>query len=157
MPSNTLDSFDRSILRTLQNDGKASVQDLATAANMSTSPCWRRVRKLEENGTISKYVALLDAKKVGLGTQAYVHISLLDHKETTIIAFDRFVSKEEQIVECCSITGSDDYLLKIVARDPEDLEAFLMQRVLALGIVRSSTTHFVLRQKKQSTALPLNL
>ncbi|MEY8096382.1 Lrp/AsnC family transcriptional regulator [Falsihalocynthiibacter sp. S25ZX9] len=150
-----LDSHDIAILAALQRDGKMSLQDLAREVNLSTSPCWRRVRKLEENGTIAQYTAILDARKIGINTQAYIHISLLDHTQTTIDAFDAFVAREEQIVECASITGSDDYLLKIVAKDPEDLETFLMKGILSLGIVRSSTTHFVLRQKKQSTFLPL--
>ena len=84
-------------------------------------------------------------------------MSLIDHSEENIRAFDRFVEDEDQIVECCSITGSDDYLLKVVATDPEALEQFIMKRLLSLGIVRSSTTHFVLRQKKYATALPLGL
>ncbi len=147
---------DLQILHELQRNGKISTQDLAEACNMSASPCWRRVRKLEETGVIDRYVAVLDAKKLGLNTRAYVHISLMDHTEATIEKFDRFVATEDQIVECCSVTGSDDYLIKIVATDPEALEQFLMKRVLALGIVRSSTTNFVLRQKKHATALPLD-
>lgn len=150
-----LDPYDLAILAALQRDAKLSLQDLAQEVNLSTSPCWRRVRKLEESGTIASYTALLDARKIGLNTQAYVHISLLDHKESTIEAFDSFVMQEDRVVECASITGSDDYLLKIVAKDPEGLETFLMKNILSLGIVRSCTTHFVLRQKKQSTALPL--
>lgn len=155
MSAEHLDSYDRAILVALQRDGKISLQDLAREVNLSTSPCWRRVRKLEENGTIKGYTALLSARDIGLNTTAYVHISLLDHTENTIETFDAFVANEDQIIECASITGSDDYLLKIVAKNPEGLETFLMKCVLSLGIVRSSTTHFVLRQKKQSTALPL--
>jgi len=147
---------DHKILHILQNEGKTNTQTLAEQVGMSPSPCWRRVRKLEENGVIKGYVALLDAKKLGLNARAYVHVSLLDHTEDTIRTFDRFVQGESQIIECCAITGSDDYLLKVIAADPEGLEQFIMQRILRLGVVRSSTTHFVLRQKKYSTALPLD-
>ncbi len=150
-----LDATDRRLLRELQRDGKASVQDLAERCGLSTSPAWRRIRRLEEAGIIKGYAALLSARKIGLKTRAYVHVSLIDHTETSIRIFDDFVAREEQVVECCSITGTEDYLLKVVATDPEALEHFLMKKILGLGIVRNSTTHFVLRQKKYSTALPV--
>ncbi len=151
------DELDRKILRILQNSGKISMQDLADQVGLSVSPCWRRVRKLEEARIITGYVALLDRRKLGLNTLAYVHVSLTDHKEETIKQFDDFVAHQDQVVECCSITGADDYLLKVVAEDPEGLETFIMRRILHLGIVRSSTTHFVLRQKKYRSDLPLDL
>jgi len=86
---------------------------------------------------------------------AYVQVSLLDHTEATLARFDRFVQTEAQILECATITGTFDYQLKIVATDPEGLEHFLMRRMLSLGIIRSTVTHFVLRQTKYTTALPL--
>lgn len=155
MPS--LTTQDHDLLQILQRDGKVNTQTLAEQVGMSPSPCWRRLRKLEEIGVIERYVALLDAKKLGLNARAYVHVSLLDHTEETISTFDKFVLGEPQIIECCAITGADDYLLKVIAADPEGLEQFIMQKILRLGVVRSSTTHFVLRQKKYSTALPLEL
>lgn len=152
-----LDVQDKSILRLLQGNAKISSQELADKVNLSVSPCWRRVRKLEDAGIIERYVTLLNRRNLGLNTLAYVHVSLIEHTEAAIKAFDDFVAGQEQIIECCSVTGSDDYLLKVVAEDPEGLETFLMQKMLRLGIVRSSTTNFVLRQKKYSTALPLGL
>ncbi len=150
-----LDDQDIRLLAALQKDGKISTQDLAERAGMSASPAWRRVRKLEQAGIIDRYVALLNPRSLGLNTRAYVHVSLIDHSEDSIRIFDDFVAREDQVVECCSITGSDDYLLKVVATDPEALEFFIMKRILGLGIVRNSTTHFVLGQKKYTTALPL--
>ena len=150
-----LDAADHRLLAALQRDCKLSTQELAERANLSPSPAWRRVRRMEEDGIIEGYVAKLNPHAIGLNTSAYIHVSLTDHSEANIRAFDAFVALEAQIVECASITGTDDYLLKVVARDPEDLETFLMHRLLALGFVRSSTTHFVLSQKKQATALPL--
>ena len=155
MPS--LDEHDKILLQLLQRNAKISTQDLANQVNLSVSPCWRRVRKLEDAGIIERYVTLLDRRKLGLNTLAFVHVSLIEHTEAAIKIFDDFVEQEDQIIECCSITGSDDYLLKVVAEDPEGLETFIMKKVLRLGIVRSSTTHFVLRQKKYRTDLPLDL
>jgi len=150
-----LEEKDREILRVLQKDGKISLQALSEAVNLSTSPCWRRVKRLEESGVIDRYAAILNPRKLGLHAQAYMHVSLMDHTEATVEAFDRFVQNEAQITECCTITGSNDYLLKVVAEGPEALEAFIMKRVLRLGIVRSSHTNFVLRRTKSSSALPV--
>tara|TARA_B100000795_G_scaffold133182_1_gene99391 strand:- start:7853 stop:8314 length:462 start_codon:yes stop_codon:yes gene_type:complete len=150
-----IDNYDRSILRVLQVDGKIGNQELAEKVNLSNSPCWRRVKKLEDSGVINGYVAMLNPKILGLTAMAYVHIALLDHRQKTIETLDNFVEAQEQIIECSSITGSNDYLLKIVEVDTESLEKFIMQRLLRLGIVRSSTTNLILRQKKYTTALPL--
>lgn len=151
-----IDAADRRLLDALQENCKLSTRDLAHRAGLSPSPAWRRVRRLEESGVIRRYVALVDPAAVGLNAQAYIHVSLTDHSADNIRAFDAFVAQEARIVECASITGADDYLLKVMARTPEDLEQFLMHRLLALGFVRSSTTHFVLGRKKQATALPLD-
>jgi DNA-binding Lrp family transcriptional regulator len=152
-----LDNHDRSILRLLQSNGKMGNQELAEKVNLSSSPCWRRVKKLEESGMINGYVAMLNPKSLGLTAMAYVHIALLDHRQQTIETLDKFVEAQEQIVECSSITGPNDYLLKIIEKDTGSLEKFIMQKLLRLGIVRSSTTNLILRQKKYTTALPLQL
>ncbi len=152
-----IDDFDIQLLQMLQANSKVSSQELADGVNLSASPAWRRVRRLEESGVIEKYVTILNRQQLGLNTMAYVHVSLIEHTESAIKIFDNFVDSQEQVIECCSVTGADDYLLKVVAKDPEDLESFIMQKMLRLGIVRSSTTHFVLRQKKYSTALPVGL
>ena len=150
-----LDNYDRSILRVLQADGKIGNQDLAEKVNLSSSPCWRRVKMLEDSGIIDGYVAMLNPKSLELKAMAYVHIALLDHRQETIETLDNFVATQEQIVECSSITGSNDYVLKIIEKDTESLEQFIMQKLLRLGIVRASTTNLILRQKKYTTALPL--
>ena len=152
-----IDELDKNLLQLLQRNAKISTQELADQVNLSPSPCWRRVRKLEDAGIIERYVTLLNRRALGLNTLAFVHVSLIEHTEAAIKIFDDFVEQEDQIIECCSITGSDDYLLKVIAQDPEGLETFIMKKVLRLGIVRSSTTHFVLRQKKYRTELPLEL
>ena len=152
-----LDELDKHLLQLPQRDAKISTQELADQVHLSVSPCWRRVRKLEDAGIIESYVTMLNRRKLGLNTLAFVHVSLIEHTEQAIRIFDDFVEQEDQIIECCSITGADDYLLKVVAEDPEGLETFIMKKVLRLGIVRSSTTHFVLRQKKYRTELPLSL
>lgn len=151
-----LDDADRRILAALQRDSTLSVQALADIAGLSPSPCWRRVKALRDAGVIRAEVALLDRRKLGMATLAYIHLSLVDHHETTIRKLEDFVLRHDRIVECATITGSDDYVIKVLARDPEDLEHFLMKDLLPLGLVRASTTHFVLRQTKYTTAVPLD-
>ncbi len=151
-----LDTFERRILRALQHDGRASTQDLSETVGLSASPCWRRVKRLEEDGYIKRYMAVLDAKKLGLRAFAYVQVSLVDHAEDSITKFGSFVQDCEQILECASITGDFDFLLKVAAPDPEALEEFIMKRILRLGVVRSTTTNFVLRQMKTAGPLPID-
>lgn len=150
-----LDDTDRRLLRLLQQDATLSTQALAEAAGLSSSPAWRRVRRLMDEGVIARQVALVPPAKAGMHAMAYVQVSLLQHTEDTLARFDRFVQTEDQVVECATITGTSDYLLKIVAPDPEGLEHFIMRRLLALGIVRGTQTNFVLRQTKYSTAMPV--
>lgn len=150
-----IDHHDRNILRVLQVDGKIGNQELAEKVNLSNSPCWRRVKKLEEAKVINGYVAMLNPKQLDLTAMAYVHIALLDHTQQTIEMLDDFVALQEQIIECSSITGPNDYVLKIIEKDTESLERFIMQKLLRLGIVRASTTNLILRQKKYTTSLPL--
>ncbi len=150
------DEFDKSLLDVLQHAGKSSAQDLAERTHLSATPCWRRVKRMEEDGVIEKYVAVLDPRKVGLHATAFVHVSLTDHTEATIARFDAFVQASDQVTECYSITGEADFVLKVMATDPEDLESFIMKELLGLGVVRASMTNFVLRRTKDTHALPLH-
>lgn len=155
MSKEKLGPSDKHILKVLQQEGRLSNQQLADRINLSTTPCWRRVRNLEKLGVIDRYVAILDPAKLGLHVMAYVQVSLLDHTEQTLDKLDDFVMNNDQVLECSSITGLGDYLLKVVATDAAGLDSFLMNKLLKLGIVRSTSTNFVLRQKKYTTALPL--
>lgn len=150
-----LDEADRRLLRLMQQDASLSNQALADQAGLSASPAWRRIKRLIDEGYIARQVAIVPPAKAGMHAMAYVQVSLLDHTEESIARFDRFVLAEEQIIECATITGTADYLLKIVAPDPEGLEHFIMRRMLALGIVRGTVTNYVLRQTKYTTAMPM--
>lgn len=150
-----LDGFDRHILRLVQADATISTQELADRVGLSASPCWRRLKRMQEAGLILGQVALVSPRALGLRAVAYLSVSLVDHSEATIARFDAFVQRHDQVVECATITGSADYLLKVYASDPEALEQFIMRELLALGVVRSSNTALVLRQTKYTTALPV--
>ncbi len=150
-----LSEADRRLLRALQSNARASTHELAEVSGMSSSPAWRRIKRLEDLGVITRHVALLDRNRLGLSVLGYIQITLTDHTEPTVARFDSFVQSDPQILECARVTGGFDYLIKVVARDPEGLEAFLMNRLLSLGVVRNASTSFVLRQTKSTTELPL--
>lgn len=152
-----LDTFEKLILKVLQRDGRASTQALSDAVGLSPSPCWRRVKRLEESGYITRYAAILDGKKLGLNALAHVQVSLVDHDVSSIEKFQAFVDKNDQVLECASITGDFDYILKVAATNPENLEQFIMRSLLALNVVRATTTIFILRQMKVSGALPVDM
>lgn len=150
-----IDKFDKVILSVLQQQGRITNQNLAEQANLSTAPCWRRVDKLESQGVIKRYVALVNREKLGLSVMVYIHISLNDHHSDTLRVFDRFVEQSDSILECYSVSGEYDYLIRVVANDVKALEFFLMEKLLKLEAVRSANTSFVLKQKKYTTALPI--
>ncbi len=152
-----LDSFDRHILQVLQRDAHISHQYLADQVNLSKTPCWRRVRKLEEMGVIQHYVALLDPAQVGLNVMAYVQVSMKNHDVETISIFNEFVTDNPHILECCAITGNYDYIMKVMAADTQDLEKFLMNKLLTLNVVQSTNSNFILGQRKTTTELPIKI
>ena len=123
----------------------------------STSPCWRRVKRLEDDGYITRYTAILDDKKLGLRALAHIQVSLVDYEPTSIDNFQSFIDTNEQVLERSSITGEFDYILKVAAIDPESLEQFIMQSLLRLKVVKTTATPFVLRQMKVAGALPINI
>ncbi len=149
-----MDHLDKSILAELQKDGKVSMQELADRVHSSSTQCWRRVRQLQEQGIILGYQAVLDAEAMGLHAVAYIHIALKEHGEKSVRDFLHIVDTNEQIIECCSITGDHDFMLKVVAHSPSGLEHFIMKRLLATGLVRESRSNFVLRQNKTRGSLP---
>ena len=152
-----LDPFEKLILKELQRDGRASTQTLSDAVGLSASPCWRRVKRLEEDGYITRYAAIVDGKKLGLRALAHIQVSLVDYDASSIDKFQTFIDTNEQVLECSSITGDFDYILKVAATDPESLEQFIMQSLLRLKVVKTTATTFILRQMKVSGALPVDM
>lgn len=147
--------MDVSILSALQDDGKLSMQGLAAKVGSSASHCWRRIRAFEKAGIIRGYGARLSAAELGLGAVAYVHVALNNHQTESLEAFQKMVAREDQIVECATITGEHDFVLKVYARRPEDLEAFIMKTIVKSGLVRATSSHLVLHQSKTGGKLPV--
>jgi DNA-binding Lrp family transcriptional regulator len=151
----TLDRVDRRILDALQADARISNQELAKRIGLSPAPCWRRLRRLEEEGYIAGYATLLNGSAIGLPILAYALVTLENHHPETVRQFDRLVQERPEVLECHSMSGTHDYLLRIVAASMEAYEHFLSTQVLQLAAVRSVNTSFVLRTKKSTTRLPV--
>lgn len=150
-----LDQFDKKILHELQINAHISHQELADKVNLSKTPCWRRVRKLEESGVIKKYVALLDPEKLHLNVMAYVQVSMKNHDIETLNTFNEFVTYSPYVLECSAITGNYDYIMKVTAKDTKELETFLMNKLLTLNVIQSTNSNFILGHRKSTTQLPI--
>ena len=148
-----LDATDRRILTVLQKDARITNADLSEQVNLSPSACHRRVQRLEEDGYIAAYVALLNARKMGRPTVVYVEITLQSQAEDLLDAFEREVAKVPDILECHLMAGSADYLIKIMAEDTEDFARIHRRFLSRLPGVRQMQSSFALRTVVQTTAL----
>jgi Lrp/AsnC family leucine-responsive transcriptional regulator len=150
-----IDKAERKILSILQVDGRISNVDLAERVGLSESPCFRRTRHLEENGTIMGYVACLDRRLIGLQVTAFVQVSLSKKSERETHDFITCVEKEAHIVECHAMSGAYDYLLKVVARNMDHFSELSMESILKFPGVQDIESHFSLKEVKLSQSLPL--
>lgn len=151
----TLHPIDRKILGILQAQGRIPNVQLAAEVGLSPSAVLERVRKLEERGIIERYVTILDSRKLGLGTIAFVAVSLNLHQSDSIENFHRFVGESGKVLECYHVAGGEDYLLKVYARDIEDYERFLLSELTRTRGIDKVKTMFVLSTLKHETAIPL--
>lgn len=149
------DRAEREILHVLQSEGRISNVDLADRVGLSESPCFRRVKKLEEDGVISGYRAVLNQRKIGLQVIAFVQVSLEQQDDAKQRDFLARVESEEHIIECHAVSGGYDYLLKVVDYSMDHFSELCMQRILKFPGVKSIESHFSLKTLKQSGALPL--
>ena len=151
----TLDETDRRILRALQRKGRMSNADLAEAIHLSPSACHRRVQRLEAEGVIRDYVALLDTRKMGMPTTVFVEIKLSAQADEVLEAFEKAVERVPDVLECHLMAGSADYLLKVVAEDTEDFARIHRQYLTRLPGVTQMESSFALRTVFKTTALPV--
>lgn len=158
MSRDELDRTDRKILAELQRDGRLTNQELADRVSLSPSPCLRRVRRLEEEGYIRRYVAVVDAEKVGFGLVAYVTIRLNKHSGSShapMAEFARDVQAWPEVVACYAMTGDMDYLLRIQVRDLAHFSRFAMDVLMQHPAVIDMRSSFALQKIKETNELPL--
>ena len=150
-----IDDTDRRLLRALQRKGRMSNAELSEAANLSPSACHRRVQRLERDGYVKDYVALLDARKLGVPTTVFVEIRLQGQTEDILAAFEKAVARIPDVLECHLTAGAADYILKVVAEDSDDFSRIHRQHLARLPGVAQMQSSFALRTVFHSTALPV--
>lgn len=151
----SLDSLDRRLLAVLQKRGRISNADLAEAVGLSASACHRRVQRLEAEGVITGYVALLDPQKMGVSATVFVEITLSAQADNVLEAFETAVARVPDVLECHLTAGTADYILKIVAESTEDFARIHRQYLTRLPGVAKMQSSFALRTVCQTTALPV--
>ena len=155
MTSFQLTALDRKLLDLLQRQADLSQTGLAEEVGTSTASCWRRIKALEAAGILGPTVRLVDRKAVGRDLDVICQVRMKSHDQTLRADFERFVAKHDEVMECYSMSGEWDYLLRVVVGDVRDYERFLMGELLNHPAVATSASHFALKQIKYTTAVPV--
>lgn len=155
MPYDGLDATDVKILRELQADGRISNADLAKRINLSPSPCLSRVRSLERESVIDRYVAILQPSSVGLSLSVFIRVGLERQIEENLERFEAKMDEYPNVMECYLMSGESDYLLRVVVKDITELQEFIIQELTKIPGVANIQSSFALKQVKYKTALPL--
>ncbi|NRB53515.1 MAG: Lrp/AsnC family transcriptional regulator [Saprospiraceae bacterium] len=150
-----LDAIDRRILKMLQFDGKATIKEMANQLNMTNTPVFERVKRLERDGFIKQYTAILDRQKIGLQMVVFCTVSLKVHHADFLERFEQEVTCLEEVVECYHIAGMFDYLLKVVVRDMDVYRQFVSKKLAALENIGKVQSSFVMTEIRNSTELPI--
>lgn len=149
-----MDAKDCQIVATLQREGRLSNQDLAERVNLSPSPCLRRVRALEAQGIITGYAAVVDERAYGLPITVFVRIRLEQHTREAVEGFEARVRQIDEILDCYMLTGSADYLLRVLVASLQDYEAFVRTRLHAIRGIASIDSSFAYGTIKRATVFP---
>ncbi|HXZ03039.1 MAG TPA: Lrp/AsnC family transcriptional regulator [Stellaceae bacterium] len=151
----TIDAFDRKIIRAIQAEPDIAIQALAERVGLSHTPCWRRLKKLEESGVIKGRAVLLDADALGLPIAIFAHIRMKSHDEETLDAFERTARSRPEIVECFSMSGDADFLLRIAMPSVAEYETFLKKVLVHMPGVGAVNSSIALKCVKFTTMLPV--
>ena len=150
-----IDVTDKKLLNILQHDADISTLDLAEKLHMSQSPCWRRVHRLEEQGIIHKRVAVLDREALGIGVVVFATVNLTQTGRQNLLEFERMIEGHPEVLECYTMTGIWDYILKVVTRDVRHYEDFVRNTLSASELIRELHSHIAVTEIKNTTALPV--
>ncbi|MGC6500497.1 MAG: Lrp/AsnC family transcriptional regulator [Henriciella sp.] len=154
---NTIDSIDARILDFLQENASLSVAEIAERVGLSSSPCWRRIKRLEENGLILNRVTLLDRSALGLGFEVIANVKLALPSKDNLTAFEKLVSSWPEVMECMTVTGAVDYIIRVTTTDMHAYDRFLREKLLGSALVSDVQSRIIINVAKRTTALPLGL
>lgn len=152
-----MDNIDRKILTLLQADGRLTHKQIACELNLTITPIYERIKKLEREGFIDKYVALLNPEKLNQSLIAFTSISLKEHSREYIKKFESEIVKIPSVIECYHLAGQFDYLLKIVIEDMKAYQLVVIDQLAAMENIANVTSSFVMTEVKRSTEVPINL
>jgi DNA-binding Lrp family transcriptional regulator len=155
--SEPLDAIDARILELLQEDASLSIADIAEKVGLSSSPAWRRIERLKKAGVIKKQVTLLDHEKLGLTFEVFASVKLQLPSRENLEKFEAAVANWPEVVDCATVTGAVDYMLRIITKDMHAYDDFLRDKMLGLGLVSDVQSRIVMRAAKRTTAVPLEL
>jgi len=150
-----LDKIDRQMLAILQQDSTVSLNDLAEAVNLTTTPCWKRLKKLEEQGVIDKRVALLNPEQLGLSLTVFVLVKTNDHSHEWYKNFVKTVEEFPEVMEFYRMAGEYDYMMKVLAKDMKCFDQFYKKLVNSVDGLNNVTSTFAMESLKYTTELPL--
>ncbi|MAF17756.1 MAG: ArsR family transcriptional regulator [Marinomonas sp.] len=150
-----IDKTDILILNQIQENARITHAELAKAVNLSTTPCYNRIKAMEEKGLIKQQVTLLEAEKLGLTLNVFIHVTLEKQVEEALQSFEEAISDRPEVMECYLMTGDEDYLLRVVVPNMKALEKFILQYLSKIPCVASIRSSFALKQVRYKTALPL--
>ncbi len=152
-PNGGLDAVDRKILSALLHNARLTNNELAERVGLSPSPCWTRVKRLEANGTIERYAAVIDQSALGLDDIVFIEITLQQHDEQVLQQFGSEIARIPEVLECHLVTGEYDYLVKVAVAGTADYERFLRERLYRIKGIRHSRTTFSLRALKRAVSV----
>ena len=153
--TDTLDKIDRSILRLLQGNARLTIQEIGRQINLSKTPVHERIKQLERAGVIDRYVTIVDKKKVGNGVMVYCQVTLDKQTRDTFADYEAAVRDLPEVLECNRVSGTFDYLLKIVSRDMETYNRFYQDRLSVIAGTLHISSFFVMAEIKNSTIVPV--
>jgi Lrp/AsnC family transcriptional regulator len=152
-----LDAVDLRILDLLQRDSSLSIAEIADKVGLSSSPAWRRIERLKKAKVITAQVTLLDHDKLGLSFEVFASVKLQLPSRENLETFENAVKTWPEVVECATVTGAVDYMLRVITRDMHAYDDFLRDKMLALGLVSDVQSRIIMRVPKRTTAAPLEL
>lgn len=150
-----IDSTDKSILALLQNDGKITFKEIASQLNLTTTPVYERIKRLERDGYIKSYKAILDRKKIGLNLLVFCNISLKEHQASYLSQFEKDIKKFNEVIACYHIAGMYDYLIKISVEDMDVYQYFIANKLANIKNIARVQSSFVMTEVKSAIDLPL--
>lgn len=150
-----MDNYDLKILDRLQNDARITNVSLAESINLSPAPCLRRVRELEQSGVIREYTTLLDPDRVGWSVSVFIEVRLERQILSCLNEFEEAIGNYPEVMECYLMTGTSDYLLRVVAKDLKSLQTFITDKLASIKNVANMKSSIALKQVKFKTALPI--